>query len=452
MMHTARIHELVETHKEKYFDLSRAVWELAEVRFEEFSSSALLADYMEEIGFRVERGVAGLPTAFVATAGEGDGPVIGFLGEFDALPTLSQKLGVARKEPVVPGGHGHGCGHNLLGVGALSAAVALRDYLAENEVGGVVKFFGCPAEEGGGGKVLMVKAGVFEGVDIALTWHPSDAHYVGSSSCLATQGLIVRFKGRSAHAAKSPHLGRSALDAVELMNVGCNYLREHVPSDARFHYAVLNTGGFAPNVVQEEAEVRYQVRSPKSSQVEEIVERICKVAEGAALMTETTVEITRAVAYKNIVPIVAIESLMHENLEALGLPEYSEEERAFAREIRATIPPSSGTHRVPEIQALDVADRIPPFRPLMSVHMASTDVGDVSWAVPTAQYRGATWAVGTEAHTWQATAQGATSFAHKGMLQAGKVLAATAVSLLTCPEAIEKARAEHRESIQSGVY
>ncbi len=448
MSHASRIAEIIDGKQERLLEVSNRIWELAELRFQEHQSAALLMALLEEEGFNVERNVAGLETAFIGSSGEG-GPVLAFLGEYDALPILSQRLGVAHEEAIEPGGNGHGCGHNLLGTGALAATIATRDYLKENNLPGTVRYYGCPAEESGGGKVLMVAAGVFNDVDAALTWHPSDAHYVFSASTLATQAVTFRFTGRSAHAAKNPHDGRSALDAVELTNVASNYLREHIPTDARLHYAITDTGGNAPNVVQAKAAVRYQIRSPRARQVAEVYRRLCNIARGAALMTETEVDIEEGVRYLDIIPNTTIETVMQQSLEAIGLPHYNEEERQFAREIRATLPGET-EHRIPETKGREIADQLPPYRPKMSIHLASTDVGDVSWVVPTVQYRSATWAVGTQPHTWQAVSQGATSFANKGMLHAGKVMAATAVELARCPEIIEKAKAELKEAVAEG--
>ncbi len=449
-----RLAELIDVRKDQYIALSDAIWEEPELRFEERAAAERLCRVLEEWGFAVERGAGGVETAFVATAGSGGGPVIGFLGEYDALPSLSQRAGVCAEEPLLPGGPGHGCGHNLLGVGALAAAVATRDYLAEAGIEGTVRYYGCPAEEGGGGKVLMVAAGLFRDVDAAITWHPSDEHYVFSASTLATQALEFFFTGRSAHAAKSPHTGRSALDAVELTNVGSNYLREHIPQEARLHYAIFDTGGNAPNVVQARAAVRYQIRSPKGGQVADVAERVCNIARGAALMTGTQVRIEEGARYLNIIPNTVVERLMQEGLEALGLPEVSAQERAFAAEVRTTLPEEERSNRrIPENGgAGDVAEALPPYRPHMSIHPASTDVGDVSWVVPTAQYRSAVWALGTQPHSWQAVAQGKTPFAHKGMLHAGKVMAATAVALFLQPGKLAEAKAELEKARESGVY
>lgn len=447
MSHHQRISELVDQHQVFINNLSEQVWNFAELRFEERQSCALLENALEEHGFTITRQAGGIETAFIAEYGNG-APVIGFLGEYDALPNLSQKGGIARKEPLNDGAPGHGCGHNLLGTGALAAALALRYYVEENDLPGTVRYYGCPAEEGGGGKVLMVAAGLFEGVDAAITWHPSDAHYVQSASTLATRTTSFHFSGKSAHAAKNPFAGRSALDAVELMNVGANFLREHVPTDARIHYAITNSGGNAPNVVQAEAEVRYQMRAPLAAQVDAIYPRICDIAKGAALMTGTSVEIKEESRYLNIIPNTTIESCMHQQMEKLGLPEYDEEDYRFARAIRETLSEEEkNDYRIPETRGQELATKIPPYRPHMSLHYASTDVGDVSWVVPTVQYRSAVWAVGTPPHSWQAVAQGLSSYANKGNLHAGKVMAATAVALMQDPQIMEDAKAELKEAV-----
>lgn len=444
-----RISELVEEHREFIINLSRQVWEFAELRFEERQSCALLEAALEQHGFAVTRQVGGIETAFVAEYGSG-GPVIGFLGEYDALPNLSQKANTARQEPVQEGAPGHGCGHNLLGTGALAAALALRYYVEENQLGGTVRFYGCPAEEGGGGKVLMVAAGLFADIDAAITWHPSSAHYVQSSPTLATRTSSFHFKGKSAHASSNPQDGRSALDAVELMNVGVNYLREHVPTESRIHYAVTNTGGHAPNVVQAEASVRYQMRSPLMSQVEDIYARVSDVARGAALMTGTSVEMKEESRYLNIIPNTTLEACAHRQMQKIGLPEYDENDLAFAREIRATLSESEkNAHIIPETRGLDIASVVPPFRPHNGLHRASTDVGDVSWIVPTVQYRSAVWAVGTKAHSWQAVAQGLCGYANKGTLNAGKIMAATGLELLQNPHIIDEAKAELQEALEA---
>lgn len=447
MSHAQQISEIIDGKRELFTSLSDQVWEQPELRFEEYKSAEILAQALEQEGFRVERGVCGLETAFIASYGEG-GPVIGFLGEYDALPGLSQKAGLAEHDPIEEDGPGHGCGHNLLGVGALAAAVAARDYLIKHNLPGTIRFYGCPAEEGGGGKVIMVEKGAFKDVDASITWHPSTAHYVRVSRNLATFTSDFHFHGKSAHAAASPHFGRSALDAVELMNIGANFLREHIPQEFRLHYAITETGGRAPNVVQAKASVRYQLRAPESSMIDEVYPRLLDIAKGAALMTGTEFEVVPGARYKNHVPNDPLQETMHSNFEQLGLPDYTEEERSYAREIRKTFPEDQlKSSQIPEVEGLVLAEKMPPYRSEMKFHYASSDVGDVSWVVPTVEFRGATWVMGTAAHTWQAVAQGKSSYAHKGMLLAGKVMGATGINLLLNPEIIQKAKADHQRRI-----
>jgi aminobenzoyl-glutamate utilization protein B len=434
--------ESIENDRAQWILSSDSIWELAELRFQERESSQILQERMRKAGFEIEKGVAGLETAFIASFGRG-GPVIGILGEYDALPGLSQTAGVAERLPLVENGCGHGCGHNLLGAAAAAAAVAVAGFLRDRGLPGTVRFYGCPAEEGGGGKVIMAGAGLFSDLAAAITWHPSDAHYVQIGSTLATRTVTFHFKGRSAHASFNPHDGRSALDAVELMNVGCNYLREHIPVSARLHYAVTNAGGHAPNVVQPEASVKYQMRAPLAREVEEVYQRVCDVARGAALMTQTTFEIDENTKYLNVLPNRTLEELMQSQAESLEFPEVTSEEMDFAQSIRKTFSEAElGRLEVPDIRGEDLCTRVAPLQSGPAILNASTDVGDVSWVTPTVQYRSAVWAVGTTPHTWQASAQGKSSFAHKGMLHAAKVMAATAAALYENPELAQKARAE----------
>lgn len=447
-----QIAELVEGKKELFISVSDRIWEFAETRYEEHRSAELAADELERQGFDVLRGAGAIPTAVTGSYGSGK-PVIAILGEYDALFGLSQKKGEARKDPLTEGAGGHGCGHNLLGGGALAAAVAVREYMEKNNLPGTVRYYGCPAEEGGGGKVFMVRNGLFDDVDAALTWHPASINGVASESSLATSQVYFRFNGRSAHAANSPHLGRSALDAVELTNVGANYLREHLVSDARLHYAITNAGGNSPNVVQPEAEVLYKLRVPKTEQLEEMYERVCNIARGAALMTGTELEIRYDAGACEIVNNTTLEKLMHEVFDGLGVSVFDEAEERFAAEIRGTLTESEKRDQIPqELAGKHLADRLEPYVPKAGIWMASTDVGDVSWKVPTAQCRTACFALGTQLHTWQAVSQGATSIGHKGMLQAAKVLAATAVELLLQPERVEQAKAEHSRELAGRTY
>lgn len=434
----------LRNHQAQFEEVSEYIFHHPETRFEEYASSEYLAKACEKEGFSVERGVAGIETAFVATYGSGK-PVIGFLGEFDALSGLSQEPNKTAYEPWETS-NGHGCGHNLLGTGAFAAACAAKEYLDVNRLPGTVKFFGCPGEEGGSGKTFMVREGVFEGVDAALTWHPSPSNNIMSLSSLANYQVYFQFKGISSHAANSPHLGRSALDAVELMNVGVNYLREHVIPEARMHYAVTNTGGISPNVVQANAEVLYLLRSPKVSEVEDIYKRVCKIAEGAALMTETEVTIKFDKACSNYIPNRSLEKILHNNLRVAGTETPTEEEVAFAEKIWDSLSPGEKENYLDlmrgfgyvgdgsEFEGKYLADSIAPYSDREGVLPGSTDVSDVSWVVPTAQLTAATSTLGTPLHTWQMTTQGISSFAHKGMFRAAEAMALTAIQLLTHPE------------------
>jgi len=449
----SRLSQIIEEKREKLIEVSNQIWQYAETGFEEFKSAELLCKALVDEGFEVDKGVAQIETAFMGTCGSGK-PVIAFLGEFDALTGLSQSGGIALPNPQQIGGNGHGCGHNLLGTGSLAAAIALRDYMQEHNIKGTVRYYGCPGEEIGGGKTFMAREGVFDDVDIALTWHPGTTNNIMSVATLACYEVYFKFKGKSAHAAASPHLGRSALDAVELMNIGVNYLREHIIPEARVHYALTNTGGSSPNVVQAEAEVLYFVRAPRVSQTEDIYQRICDIARGAALMTGTEVDIDLASALSNVIPNTILEQVMYENFVKLGVPSYTDEELQFARAIRETLSLEEkkvDVQRNRELAGKDMADVIDPFKP--DEFMAgSTDVGDVSWLVPTAQCMTACEPLGTPLHTWQIVATGTTSLAHKGMLHAGKIMASTALDVLLQPALIEQAKAELIERRAGEVY
>ncbi len=453
----------LEENRSRLEDISKFIWQHPETRFEEYESASYLADTLEQEGFRVERNVAGISTAFVGTFGEG-APFIGFLGEFDALSGLSQKADVAEYEPLEHSEIGHGCGHNLLGTGALSSAFAVKAYMEENNLPGTVQFFGCPGEEGGSGKTFMVREGVFNHLDIALTWHPSPVNAVMSLSSLANYQVYFRFKGISSHAANSPHLGRSALDAVELMNVGVNYLREHVIPEARMHYAVTNTGGYSPNVVQADAEVLYLIRAPKVAQVDDIYKRICKIAEGAALMTETELTIVFDKACSNYIPNRALEEILSDKLVEAGPGESSEADKAFAEKIWNSLSDGERKNSVDllkgfgysgdgsEFEGKYVSDTISPYIASDGIMAGSTDVSDVSWIVPTAQCSAATSALGTALHTWQMVAQGINSFAHSGMLRAGEAMALTAVHILDNPDALGPIKEEHQKRLAKNPY
>src|SRR5690348_14199045 len=334
MRNSEDIWHLVDSKKDEFIALSDRVWGMPELAYTEFKSSNEHVEVLQKEGFRVTRNVAGIPTAVIGEAGEG-GPVIAILGEYDALPGLSQEAGVAEPRPIP--GNGHGCGHNLLGSAALLAATAVKDYLAANGLKGRVRYYGCPAEEGGAAKGFMVRAGAFDDVDVAISWHPSSFSGVMEPMSLANTRIDFAFTGRASHAAASPHLGRSALDAVELMNVGVNYMREHMPSDARVHYALLDAGGIAPNVVQANAKVRYLIRARNLPELNRLIERVRKIAEGAALMSETRMESQVVSAVSNLLANTPLEKAMHDNLERLGPPPFDDADRAFPAKIQATL-------------------------------------------------------------------------------------------------------------------
>ncbi len=437
--------ELVDAKKAILEDLSDRVWGTPELLYEEFRSARSHQDVLEQQGFRVTPQLGGIATALMGEAGEG-GAIIAILGEYDALPGLSQQAGVDHHQPMEEGGSGHGCGHNLLGAGALLAATAIKDYLALNNLPGRVRYYGCPAEEGGAAKAFLVRDGHFADVDAALSWHPMAFNGIIPPRSLAATMIDFHFTGRAAHAAANPHLGRSALDAVELMNVGVNYLREHVPSDARIHYAIIDSGGRAPNVVQAKATVRYSVRALRRVDMVQLVERVKLVAAGAALMTETQVSSTILAAMSELLDNGPLYALLHKNFEDLGPTQFDSADRAFAAKMQKTfskdeIEASYLAAGVP-IGDAPICDQIVPLAARGLPMYGSTDVGDVSWVVPLAQAAGATFAIGTPGHTWQMTAQGKTKAAHKGMVQVAKALAATAVDLLTQPETLADAKAD----------
>ena len=451
------IDQWLDENQRTFIDISDKIWELAEMRFRETGSAKMIIDLLQKEGFAVESGIADIETAFVGSYGTGK-PVIAFLGEYDALAGLSQVACSATKSPLVSGGTGHGCGHNMLGAGALAAAVAAKRAMEKQGLGGTIRFYGCPGEEGGSGKAFMARAGVFDDVDSAITWHPFGNNAVMSVAMLANFQIAYRFHGRSAHAAASPHLGRSALDAVELMNVGVNYLREHVIQEARMHYAITETGGKSPNVVQAEAEVLYLIRAPLLQQVSEIYERICNIARGAALMTETTLEIIFDKACSNVIPNNAIEEVMYANFLEVGTPKFDEADYKLAQAIRETLSPNDiasdlsmakifmgankGLDILEQLPQKPISETILPYSFSTALLPGSSDVGDVSWITPTAQIAVACQAFGTPAHSWQAVSQGKSGMAHKGLITAAKVMARTAVDLLANPEITDKAKTE----------
>ncbi len=456
MQNTEEIWRLVDARKDDFEALSDRVWGMPELCYSEVRSCAEHTAMLEQYGFRVTKNVAGIPTAVMGEAGEG-GPVIAILGEYDALPGLSQEAGVAEPKPLPGDGYGHGCGHNLLGSASMLAATAVKDYLAAHGIKGRVRYYGCPAEEGGAAKGFMARAGTFSDVDVAISWHPAAFSGVNEAVSLANTRIDFTFHGRASHAAAAPHLGRSALDAVELMNVGVNYMREHMPSDARVHYALLDAGGIAPNVVQARAKVRYLIRARELPELTRLIERVRKIADGAALMTETRVESQVVSAVSNLLANTPLEKAMHDNLQRIGPPPFDDADRAFAAKIQATLTDEdieSAYRRVglPMQPGVSLCDQIVPLDAKSAPMMGSTDVGDVSWVVPTVQARGATYAIGTPGHSWQLTAQGKLPAAHKGLVHVAKVMAGTAVDVIGDEVLLARAKADHEARIGRNPY
>lgn len=448
--------EWLEKNQKKFIKISDEIWNYAELGLFEVKSSKLLADTLEDAGFTVEMGVADMPTAFVAGYGTED-PIIAILGEFDALPGLSQATEPI-KIPLKKGAPGHGCGHNLFGAACLAACLAVKEAIESGEVTGTIRFYGTPAEENADGKGWMINAGVFDDVDISLTWHPWDVNFVIANNFQAMYNVIFRFKGQTAHAAGDPFNGRSALDAVELMNVGCNYLREHMIPDARIHY-VITKGGQAPNIVPDDAEVWYYVRAPTLKDVKALYPRVLKVAEGAALMTETEVDVILLGGSANLLPNETLEDLLHKKMEVVGPSQYTEEELEFARQIRKTFPknffdntlatlPQDARPFFEQFRDKEFCDVICPIFGRGITLGGSTDVGDVSWVTPLAQFATTCGTIGTPGHSWQAVAQNGMSIGHKGMINAAKILSLAAIELLQNPELVEKARKEFKEKIK----
>ncbi|TRW98472.1 amidohydrolase [Paracoccus sp. M683] len=456
MQNSQPIWDKVDAHRDDLTGLADRVWATPELLYGEYESCDAHTEMLRAKGFAVTENVAGIPTAVMGEAGEG-GPIIAILGEYDALPGLSQVAGIAEPREVVPGGNGHGCGHNLLGSAALLAACALKDWLAETGTPGRVRYYGCPAEEGGAAKTFMVREGAFAGVDAAVTWHPDSMTRVDDPLSLANTRIDFAFKGRAAHAAASPHLGRSALDAVELMSVGVNYLREHMVQDARIHYAYLDAGGTAPNVVQARARVRYSIRALQLAEMLSLVERVKDIARGAALMTGTEVEFKVFSAVSNTLENRVMDGAMQRALDEMGGVPFDETDRDYARAIQATLSqadlaaPYDGVAMDPRGDE-PLCDYVVPLRPGGQVLIGSTDVADVSWAVPLSEVLVATHAIGTPAHSWQITAQGKSPAAHKGMTYAAKAMARCAQMILTDPAMLAEAKAEHATRLRKTPY
>jgi aminobenzoyl-glutamate utilization protein B len=429
----------IDGRAEASWALAKQVWEWAEVGYQETKSAKLLADTLEKAGFKVERGVAKIPTAFTATIGEGK-PVIAILAEYDALPELSQDAVPFRKMRD-GGGAGQACGHHLFGVASLSASIALGEQIKAGKINGTLRFYGCPAEEGGAAKAFMVRAGLFDDCDAALHWHPANSNQAGDRSCLARMAVKFRFHGIASHAAASPDRGRSALDAVELTAHASELLREHVPDRTRIHHTITHGGGMAPNVVPEFAEVMFYIRHPSSEILAKLYPRLVKCAQAGALATETKLEIAYLGGTMELLPSDVLSQLAKDHLTKLNDLRYDEEETKFAVRLQESLqdkPPLESVGKV--------------FDTSGGTTMGSTDVGDVSWVVPTAGFTTACWVPGTPGHSWQAVAAGGTSIGRKGMQLAAKTLAATAWDLFADPAKIDAAKAEFRKRMNGRKY
>ena len=443
--------------------VSDAVWAKPELSLKEFESAKLYCDTLRKYGFEVTEGLAGVATAFCGRYGSGR-PVIGILGEFDALSGLSQAAGCSEHKPLVEGAPGHGCGHNMLGAGALGAAFAVKDYLEKSGKPGTVIFYGCPGEEGGAGKAFMAREGLWKELDCALTWHPSDVNEVVTGTNNSSIQVLYKFHGVSAHAAGDPENGRSALDAVELMNTGVQYLREHMTSDCRVHYAIIDAGGVSPNVVQSEASVLYMVRANKVRDSVKLLARVDKIAQGAALMTETSFDRQFIDGTAELVPNYTLEELLYRIFNEVGLPEYTDEERQLAEALRKTYDVTTAPGIAAGFDAdiaADVAERtnglsdalcgfIMPEYHSAGFVAGSTDVGDVSWQTPAAQVHCVTFPFGAAGHSWQNVSCGGTSLGHKGLINAAKIIACAAIELMNDPETLQKARDEFARRTKSG--
>ncbi len=434
----------VDRCSEKIIHLSDYIWDHPEVGFREFESSAALQTALREEGFKITSGLAGIPTAFKAEYGY-EGPAIGILAEFDALQNLNYQAGVA--EPIFreDTNFGHGCGHNLFAAGSYAAALAIKSYIDEQKQGSVT-LFGCPGEENKGGKVYMARAKVFNEMDAIVSWHPEQIHMVRTRPSLANVEVDYHFSGIASHAGGSPERGRSALDACELMSVGCNYLREHMPTTCRIHYAYINAGGEAPNIVQSHATVRYLIRANDNDEVLELWDRVNAVAKGAAMMTGTEVTWDMFSAYSNLITNSVMQRVGTEALKDIPIPVPNEEDLELGKKLQKTFSLTKEDKDKP-IFADRVLDPAPP-----KAHGGSTDTADVSWNCPTLQFHIATKAVGTPGHSWQNVAQGKTHYAHEAVLFAGKVLASTAIRLMTDPETLHAVREEFSEKTKGGYH
>lgn len=434
----ARLDASIRARSDASWEMARSIWNWAELGYKETRSSGLLAGALKAGGFKVETGVAGIPTAFVATIGSGS-PVIGILGEYDALPGLSQEA-VPERKARAGASSGHGCGHHLFGVATASAALALGEQIRAGDLKGTLRVYGCPAEEGGSAKAFMVREGLFRDCDAVFHWHPSSRNAAGDESCLARVAVKFRFSGTSAHAAESPESGRSALDAVELTNHAAELLREHTPDFTRIHH-IITAGGGAPNVVPDFAEVFYYIRHPRAEVVRQLYPRLLKCAQAGALATETRLEVEYLGGTLEILPNDALSKVARANLEALNDLAYDEQEAAFSAKLGKTLATPLPLSSLSEVD--DRSGRI---------GKGSSDVGDVSWVVPTAGFATVCWVPGTSPHSWQAVAAGGTTIGRKGMQLAARVLAASAWDLFQDPKLLATVKAEQARRLRGRAY
>ncbi len=455
----------IEARGGEFAALSHQIWEYAELSLKEYRSAALYVEKLRAEGFSVRENLGGIPTAFSGSFGSGR-PVIGILGEFDALSGLSQAAGETSPRPLEPGGAGHGCGHNMLGAAAFAAACGVKRFLERSALPGTVVFYGCPGEEGGAAKAFLAREGVWKELDAALSWHPGDTNEITTGTNNSCTQVLYRFQGVAAHAAGDPEHGRSALDAVELMNIGVQFLREHMKDEARIHYAIIDGGGVSPNVVQPEASVLYMVRSRDVPDTLALQERVDRIAQGAALMTETSFERIFVDGTANTLPNPPLEKCLYENMRALPLPAYTPEERAYAEALRKTYVseglPGLGAKKDPkiegEVRALseggkkDLNDFLLPYYSGEDFTPGSTDVGDVSWLTPTAQFTALCFPAGAPGHSWQNVSCGGSSIGDKGLLWAAGVLCGAAADLLTDPSILAAAREDFEKRTAAHGY
>ena len=457
MTNLEKIREIISRKQETAVTIAQNVWEYAELSYNETKSAKSFTDALKEEGFTVEEGIADIPTAFKASFKIGTGkPVIGLLAEYDALEGLSQKAACTQKEAIIPQGNGHGCGHNLLGAGSYLSAVTLKEFLTENGLNGTVVLFGCPAEEGAGSKQFIARAGCFDDVDFVYTWHPGDSNGVQSESDAAIMGASFSFQGITSNPGSNPHLGRSALDACELMNVGVNYLREHMISSARIHYAYADAGGTAPNVIPDHATIKYEIRAPKVEQARELFTRVTDIAKGAALMTGTTMTYELKMAFSDYVPNKALSQRLEQAIEECGAPVWNEEDYELAKALLRSYDKDSYRNildrlsiRYPDEEVLKrmlekpLDDIITPYNINDTTYnTGSTDVGDVGYVVPTSQFHMSTGCIGNIMHTWQNTAFSNSPIGMKGMIKAAEVMAYASILTMDDEELIEKAKKE----------